>query len=260
MIRSLAMAEEKEQEKVELSPKEVMASKLGWKPQDKWEGPEEDWRSASVFLEHRELMDRISSQTRDLKELKKVIKDFKEHSKKRDKIALEKAKEELLAAKAEAMEKEDYNTVVQIDEDIKDADKEIESFDKEEPNEKSGEDEFKQYFEKEWIENNSWYNQWTSMRRDADQLGSEFFKKDPEISPKDLFEKVTKQIMKEYPDRFKNPDRERGDGVGNGKGHPSTRRQPKLDLTEEEYKCGSAFVRQGLYKDLHEYQKALREG
>jgi len=249
--------EEQKEQEVKLTPAEQKAAERGWKPESEWQGDEGAWVDASTFNRMGELMDRISSQSKELKEVRGTIDEFKKHNKERDKVALEKAKKQLIADKAYALENDDFQTAAEIDDKILDVKDEIRDFDKPSGNQATGEDPFAKYFKETWVSDNSWYNQSTAMRRDADQLGSEYIADHPNASPAELFDFVSKQIKVEYPDKFKNQRREEPGAVGSGSGAGKGNRNARLNLTDEEYQCGTRFVKQGLYDSLEEYAADL---
>ena len=243
--------------KVELSPIEEQAQSRGHKPKDQWEGDPNEWVDAATFVRMGELMDKISSQSRELKEVKGVISEFKKHSQERDVIALKKAKALLLEEKATALEGEDFNKVVQIDEDIKEADRQIETTNNGSGNDAPGTDPFKAYYEDVWVKNNDWYQKSTAMRGAADNIGDDFMAANPNASPEDLFKHVTKEIKEEFAHKFKNPNRDEPGAVGSSKGKGQGNRNSRLDLTDDEYAVGMKFVKQDLYKSIEEYAAEL---
>lgn len=236
---------------------ETLAMKRNWKPRSEWEGDPKDFVDAPIFNRMGEMMDRISSQTKELREVKGTIDQFKKHSKDRDKIALKRAREQLLADKAIALEAEEFNRVVQIDEDIKEADKQIATVS--EGNDAPVSDPFKDYYQDEWVSKNSWYTQSKAMRNTADDIGDEYMLTNPGATPKQLFDHVTSSIKEEFPHKFKNPNRDQPGAVGSSKVQGRGERKASLNLTDEEYEVGMRFVKQDLYKNIEEYAAELND-
>lgn len=241
----------------QMSAAEEKARDRGWRPEEEWDGEPGEWVDANTFNRMGELMDRISSQSRELKEVKGVISEFKKYNKERDIIALKRAKEQLLAEKTIAYENEEFNRVVQLDEDIKEADRQIASAGSDSGNNDPGYDPFKAYYEDEWIADNSWYKKSVIMRGAADTLGKEYIAEHPNTTPKELFKYVTDTIKEEFPDKFKNPNRDNAAAVGSNKGKGKGNRNARSQLTDEEFAVGTRFVKSGLYDSIEEYEKEL---
>lgn len=242
----------------DFSPDEVKAMERGWKPQDQWEGDPNQWKDAKTFNELGELMDRVSHQTREIKDLRETLNEFKEHNRKIEKIALEKAKKELLKQKAEALEVGDYGRVVEIDEDVKKADRDLAAANQ--PAETKKRDPFNEYYQNEWIGKNAWYTSNLTMQGAAEKYAEVYAKEHPDCTPSEIFTHITTEIKKEFPAYFKNPNREDPPAVGsgsNGKGRKS--RQSRLNLTAEEERVGQRFVDRGLYESLDDYAAALNK-
>ena len=81
------IVEDTQEEESTLSPAEETASAGGWKPEDEWEGTGE-WIDARTFNMRGELMDRIKSQTSQLRgqdkkmtKLESGLKELADHNK-----------------------------------------------------------------------------------------------------------------------------------------------------------------------------------
>lgn len=109
---------------------ESMARSQGWVPLEEWEEQGKDpseWVDAREFNYRGQLMDRIKTQTRQLKQQEKSIQELKdglralsEHNKKIAKVEFEKAKRALKQQKITALENHDYETVADLDDKIAD--------------------------------------------------------------------------------------------------------------------------------------------
>lgn len=195
-----------------------VASDKGWVPQDQWEGNPAEWRTAKEFVERGELMDRISSQSRQLnkytsevEDMKAAVKELAEHNKKIAELEYNKALQTLRQKKADAMDMGDSYSVVEIDEQIqelKDARKEEESFAKtSQPMDNSTPPEVEA-----WMNENQWYVKDIVLQGAADAIAKQYISSNPNAvnNPKEVLSYVTEQVRKEFPER-----------VGAGKKRPS---------------------------------------
>ena len=165
---------------------EQEAISRGWNP-DGVEGKRN--LSAEEFLDRQPLYDDIRSlkkQTRKLQEGMEAAMKSIQGARKNER---EKVLAELKAQKRDALEDEDYDAVMEIDEKIADAKAE-----KDEPiiNE--------EYIN--WVEDNDWYESEPEMKEYAEMIGAGYFQKNPSASPKTIYEYVAKEARKRFPDYF----------------------------------------------------------
>ena len=86
----------------ELTPIEQKAMEMGWRPKTEFEGEEDDFIDAKEFVRRKPLFDKIETQSRELKNVRKAIEALKEHYGSREKAAVQQAIDALTAAKEEA--------------------------------------------------------------------------------------------------------------------------------------------------------------
>lgn len=250
---------------------ELRASEKGWVPEDEWEGDPTDWRPAKEFLDRGELMDRISSQTRQLERYSSEVQDLKsglkvlaEHNKKVAKLEYEKAMKDLKGKKAEALSYGDHDTVVELDEQIdelKESKKEIEEVE-EKPQDKRSEphpDVIK------WMGDNSWYNTNMIMQGAADAIAKQYLSQNPKAQedPVQVLEYVTKEIRKEFPDKFSTKRKPAGvpDPSSSGGSRSSasgTKKHSVKSLSTEQRKIAKKFADTGVMTE-QEYVDQLVE-
>jgi len=228
---------------------ETKASDRGWRPQDEWEGEPQDWISAEVFNARGELMDIISSQSKQIKGYKKSVDDIKGHMAAREERVRQETKADLLAQKVVAMEEQNHEEVVKLEEKIKDADA-IKSVEPTPPANPIAE-----YFEGTWLSKNEWYNDPSKEEQvvAADMAGQQYMQSYPDASPEALFTYVDKVINKQF-GKAKAPAKSAvasSDGTGRSKGKSGSKAQIAA-LTKMERKTGEQFARQGLMT-LEEY-------
>jgi hypothetical protein len=236
------MADEQQQE-VKLTPTEEKAVEQGWMPEKDFyavEGnKEKKWFPASYFLDRGELLNRIESQNKRVKEMDKALKSMSELH---DKIRLDERKktiDDLKIAKVEALKADNHEKVVEIDDKIADI-KAEEKADKNKKQEPTVHPDFA-----EWIVDNGWYGSDQELHDAADILGFKYSNAHKGAAPKDIYVHVTKEIKKLYPEKFGtiNQNRTRTSPT-EGAGDHSSRKNSKDDfeLTEMEEKALKPLV------------------
>src|SRR3954470_23631210 len=100
--------EQVEVEAVEPSESEAKARRQGWRPKDEYRGPDEKWVDADAFLKRSDeelpvMRERLKKQDRDLADLKGTVAKFAEHHAKVEKIAYERAMNEVKKQRREAL-------------------------------------------------------------------------------------------------------------------------------------------------------------
>lgn len=198
---------------------EDRASEKGWVPKEEWEGDPDQWRPAKEFIDRGELMDRISSQSRQLDKYNSKIEDLEksltilaEHNKKIAKQEYEKAIKDLKTKKAEALQYGDHDTVVEIDEqmdELKESKKEIDKAEETQPKSKN---EGPHPDVVQWMESNSWYNNNLVLQGAADAIAKQYLSSNPSSAdnPKEVLDYVSREIRKEFPDKFSTKRRPSG--------------------------------------------------
>lgn len=199
------MSEDKD---IEFTEIEEQASDRGWSPEKEWEGDKDQWVDASTFVRQGELMDRISTQTKQLKsqsseigDLKVAMQSLAETNKKIAENEYEKAIRDLKSQKTKALEDYDTSTIVEIDEQIaslRDAKKESEQLPPQKPANITHPDVV------EWIDKNAWYESDVIMRGAADSLAAEYINLNPSLKddPKSTLDYVERELKKEFPHKF----------------------------------------------------------
>lgn len=198
---------------------EAIASEKGWVPQDQWEGDPDQWRSAKEFVERGELMDRISSQSRQLgkytsevETLKKAVQEMAEHNKKIAEIEYNKAVQALRQQKADALDMGDHYSVVEIDDRLQEL-KEARKAEEQQAQPSSTANTPPPEVQA-WMEENTWYNNDIILQGAADAIAKQYLSSNPQAAnnPKEVLDFVATQVRKEFPDRL-GGTRRRASGV-----------------------------------------------
>jgi hypothetical protein len=239
----------------ELTEVEKRAAEQGWRPLAEWDGDAADWRDARQFLDRGELLNRISAQSKEMKELRKTLRAFEDLNKKLADTKFNEKLQELKVAKAEALESGDAKRVVEIDDQI-DVTKDAMAANKATAIVSDAPAEQNPEFQR-WVDKNSWYAQNEEMRMFADNVGTSFARMNRDKTPQEVLKYVENRVKRAYRDMFMNERREEPSkvegGSTRGNGKPST----SYSLTAEEEQVMNTLVKGGhMTKD--EYIKQLK--
>lgn len=241
-----------EEEHSEYSETELAAMEKGWVPEDQWNGNPEDWRPAKEYMDRSSFFERISNQNREISSLKRDLELAKEHLFKIRQAQVEGSRDTLEAQKLAALEEENYARVSEIDKRLRQLDAE-EQQPQQAPQQQNPEAD---PLFVEWVSDNPWYNTDAELRSEADAFGISYRTNNPDASPEDVFNYVTRQVRKFHPEKFEAP---RGAAQTRSPGQattPTARKGAKntyRDLNEEQLRVGRRFVKLGVFKDIQDY-------
>lgn len=218
---------------------EDRAREQGWRPKEDYEGDPSKWVSAETFVAKGELIDRIESLGKKLKESEKTIKMLADHNVKVKESEFKRAVEYLKSQKKAAYENGDVDKIIELDDKIAEV-RETQKAQAAVVNAPSNEPhpDFT-----DWASDNKWYDRNNEMRADADTFGEAYLRNNPQKTPREVLEFVTTKIKKAYPEEFSNPNRNRPSGVDGGGGTRQAASRDNFSLTEEETKVMNTFVR-----------------
>lgn len=221
---------------------EDRAREQGWRPKEEYEGDPSKWVSAETFVAKGELIERIESLGKKLKDSEKTIKMLAEHNAKVKDSEFKRAVEFLKQQKKAAYENGDVDKIIELDDKIAEV-KETQKAQAKAavPQENEPHPDFV-----EWAADNKWYDRNSEMRADADAFGEAYLRNNPKKTPREVLEYVTTKIKRAYPDEFSNPNRNRPSGVEGGGGTRQAGSRESFSLTEEETKVMNAFVRKDI--------------
>lgn len=241
---------------IQANPVEDQARALGWVPKDEYEGDEVKWLDAGEFVRRQPLFEKIERQNKELKEIKRTMQQFAQHHAKVREAEYQRALKDLQDQKVAAFEEGDARAIVELDEKIRVTEKAQERFVAEQA--QQVQEEARQIhpeFEA-WTNRNSWYTTDTAMRAYADAVGAQVAAAGGK-TPAEVLKEVEKRVRAEFPNRFKNPARERPGAVegASPRGGKTTDSYVPNDF---ERRVAEKFVRQGLYKSTDDYFKELK--
>lgn len=227
----------------EYSAVEQKAMEMGWRPLEEFSGDEADFIDAKEFVARKPLYDKIGQQSKQLKNVTQAIEALKSHYGKVQETEYKRALKELKAERNRALTEGDADRFEQLDDDIKAKEKEVDQLlaeqnipiVKEEP---TIHPEFAN-----WQNRNPWYSSVKYMREFADELGGKLANT---MSPRDVLIEVEKQVRKEFPHKFSNPNKGDAPEVGSSRNTGRGSKGDDITLSDQETKIMNTLVRQGV--------------
>lgn len=229
----------------EYSDIEQEAIAHGWNP----EGVEGKRNlTAEEFMDRKPLYDDLHSQQRKIKRLEEGMEALKQHNKMIAAKEREKVINELKRAKKLALEEEDFDAVIAIDDKI------AETRVAKDPAEETRNEAFEA-----WVEQNTWYSQDVELKEYADLIGTAYYSKNPTKSAAEVYKYVEKETKARYPDKFPTNERRSRpapvEGANKGrKGGSKRSKYSTADLPEEHLQIMRSLIR-GKVMTEEEYLK-----
>lgn len=210
-----AVAETEEVAESEYSETEQQAIEHGWTP----EGVEGKRNlTAEEFMDRQPLYDDIRALKKQYRKLNDGYEALQEHHKHVKESERAKLVQQLKAAKKVALEQDNYDAIVEIDDRIAEA--------------KTTPEEASNVAFEDWIDKNDWYHQDSDMKQFADMLGTGYFQQNPNKNVSEVYDYVSKEVKKRFPDKFSNQNRIKPNPVeGASKG---SRTAPKSKYTAKD--------------------------
>ena len=211
-------------------------------------------------------MDRISDQTRQLRghkdelaTIKSALKEMGEHNSKIAKVEYDKAMKDLKSLKVQAMEVDDYERIVDVDEQIQDLKEAKQEVPPEETKPKAVHPDIEA-----WMKENQWYGRDVIMRGAADSISQEYMNMNPSSkdNPKEVLEYVERVMREEFPHKFEGKTQRRRPAATSEVSEPMSRSTGKekytyKDLNEMQRGFCNTFVESGVFKTKQEYVDQL---
>lgn len=226
-------------EQNEANPTEDQARAQGWVPKDEWQG-EGKWRDAESFLDRGELFQKIDAQRREVRELRKTQEAFNTHLKTVRDVEFKRAMAVLRQEKKAALVDGDADAVILADEKLlalhKEADKQDTAPSNIDPN---GPAEFQA-----WQARNTWYSDSNrAMKAFADVEGIKLHNSG--LSREEVLKEIETQVRKEFPEKFRNPNRDKPGAVEAGRGTGVTTKET-VSLSDQERSVMTRLVKSGI--------------
>jgi hypothetical protein len=228
-------------EEKQLSPIEQKALEMGWRPKEEFDGDEENFIDAKEFVQRQPLFDKISSQSKELKGLKRALEDFKTHYTTVQESAYKKALNELKSEQKKAFAEGDADTFYALEQQREEIENEKEKFVQQQQT--FDEPETPREFQA-WVNRNPWYNV-PHMQVFADDVGSRFKGQvlSGAMTPADVLKEVEKAVRAEFPNKFRNANKDKAPSVEGGSQSGSGKNSGgSYELTEQERKIMSTLT------------------
>lgn len=228
-------------------PVESEARASGWVPKEEFHGDPVKWVDAGEFVRRAPLFQKIDVQGQQIKELRRGLDALKAHHAQVRETEYKRALDELKAAKKEAYINGDPDELIEIDEKleaVKDAQTKFKQEQVAEAARAAAPEAVHPEFAA-WSKRNQWYNDSKPMRAFADTLGLEL--RATGMSPSEVLRQVEIKIKEEFPNKFRNPNRDKPGAVeGGGKGGSVNSKSAEANLTDDERKIMNTFIRSGI--------------
>jgi hypothetical protein len=228
----------------EADPIEARAIEMGWRPKSDFDGDEVDFIDAKEFVRRKPLFDKIEHQSKELKEVKKVLRSLQDHHVKVKETEFQRAVDYLKAQKKQAYEDGDTDKIIELDDQIaemRDARKTSTAAQEVSEDAKQIHPDFAS-----WVNRNDWYARDKSLRTFADSLGVAYAQDNPHLSPTDVLKHVTASVKRAYPEKFTNPNKDKPAAVDGGNASTKSTPTKGFQLTEDEERVMKQFVRSGI--------------
>ena len=248
---------------------EARAREMGWRPEDEWEGDKSGWMDADTFIdrqdrrrnvaneefkvENEKLLSQVAALTTEQAETRQTIEDFKVWQTKSEERAYKKALKALQAEQREAVKLGDEAAFDVASQEIGELVKDAQDGQAKPAQKPRNADEIPAY--KAWKVKNDWYLDDMEATEYADRISGTVGRKgnfndtDPAF-----YDAITAEVKKKFPDKFKNPNRERANAVEEGGGAKAQKgKKTAADLPAEVRATGNRFVKQKLFKNINEY-------
>ncbi len=249
----------------EYTPDEQKAMSEGWKPKDQWEGAEDEWKPAKVFLEIGELKNKLQSADQDRKKLNKVVALMKDHHLQVRQAAYEEALKTLREERKAALASEDFAKAEELRDRIDDIrDRKVNDRvlppDVQRKVDEQAHEPDPAFFE--FLDRNPWYKpagpntRQDEMSKEADALGFAVAQQNPDWDFKTVITEVEKKIRKLYPEKFATPRSPVNEGGSRGSGSSGTKETVRL--SEEQLAVAKSFnmTPEQYAKELKSYKGA----
>lgn len=194
----------------EATPLMEEALAQGWVPKEEYQGDEERWVDYAEFVRRGELFRKIESQSKEIKEFKRALKELATHNVKIREVEYQRALDALKAEKKQALNEGEMDKVVEIDDRL--------DLVKEQQRQLQQQQQFQDVVEpavhpelQSWMGQNSWYEANRAMRGWADARGAELAGEG--LAPQEVLKTLTKEVKTRFPEKFSNPNRERPSAV-----------------------------------------------
>jgi hypothetical protein len=241
----------------ELSLVEQQALEHGWQTEENFKADPKNegkkWRPAEDFMDRQSLFDKIESQNKQIRDLKKGVDSLTKHNLTIEQATYERARKELQAERKKALDDGDLVKAEELRDRIDEVkEKQLEA--KQTP-QSTGEVEHPSFTQ--FKQANSWYNKDVKLTAWADGFGALLARQGK--SADEVLAEVHKVAREEFPEKFtnRNPNKDGAPSVGAGR---QTRAAADgFKLTEDERRVMQNMIRAGVKLTESEYTAQLKK-
>lgn len=235
-----------ENTEIKITEIEQKALDMGWKPQEEFDDTSgKEWIPADEFVRRKPLFDKIDSMGRELKNMRQGMEAFRQHHEQVKQTEYKRAMEDLKRQRQEAIEDKDAVKAFEVSDKMR----ELEQQQAQVPQVEQANEMFSN-----WLAENTWYKKDEELREFADALGIMYAKK---MSPSDVFQKVSEEVRKKFPEKFRNPNKGRESPVETGQSKVRLGKPEDFQLSEDERKIMRKIVATGIMTEA-DYIKELK--
>jgi hypothetical protein len=225
------------------SEMESQALQMGWRPKEEFNGPEDAFIDAKEFVRRQPLFDKISQQSREIKEVRKALEAFKLHYTTVKETEYNRALDQLKDARKAALSDGDGDRFEAIDKEIKNVETQVTAI-KQAQEIPLVKDEVVHPEFQAWQNQNRWYTETKYMREYADEYGAKLAASG--MTPSDVLQAVSKAVKKEFPHKFVNANKAGAPNVESGStGGKSGGKFTEANLTDFQRQVMNTLVRSG---------------
>lgn len=226
----------------EMTPLKEEALSQGWVPREEYEGDPDRFVDYAEFVRRGELFRKIESQSKEMKELKRALKELATHNTKIREVEYQRAVDALKAEKKAALNEGDAEKVVEIDDRIdlvKEQQRALQQQQVQDIVEPVVHPELQN-----WINNNPWYESNRAMRGWADARGVELAAEG--LAPREVLQTLSKEVKQRFQEKFSNPNREKPGAVEGVRSRAATKTEAAFEMSEVERQIMKRIVDTGV--------------
>lgn len=247
-----------ESEEQPLSEVEEKAYHMGWRPLEQFEGDKDTWIDAKEFVGRAPLYEGLSKQSKEIKQMKAMLDELTTVNQRIKENAKKEALEEIRKQRVEAMQNEDYNTALALE------DKEKELAQEEGENPQQPQQETEAFIA--WKAKNDWFESDLDMQVFANGYGARWLQDQKaggtEPTEAELYDAVEQKVKEVFAHKFQKPKPNLNRGAAPGGQSANSAGGGVKDrwhkLTDDQKRMARDFERTGVMK-VKQYIDSLEE-
>lgn len=229
---------------------EDQAREMGWRPREEFDDSSgKEWVSAEIFVARKPLIERIEKQSRELRDLKTGLEEFKKIHNKVAETEYNRALADLKRQRKEALAEEDAEKALDVNNQI------VEMQKSGPPRQETSQKGDPAVYQA-WLAKNTWYTNDATLQAKANVLSRAYI---GTMSPEDILDQVTQDIKAMYPEKFRNTNRNKASAVETKTNQASPSKKSEVVLDDATRQIAYTLIRAGAYKDMAAYMEAYKK-